>query len=60
MDKEGFQGWLDAYGRAWEQGNAAAVVALFAPDAAYYETPCDPPMSGHNAIRDYEWWHREE
>jgi len=53
VDVKSFQLWLDAYGRAWEQGDAAAVVALFGPDTAYYETPFDPPMLGRDAIRDY-------
>lgn len=48
-----FTRWLTAYGRAWETGDAAAVVGLFAPDAAYHETPFDPPMVGLEAIAAY-------
>lgn len=53
MDEKQFQTWLEAYGRAWEEGDAAAAAALFAPDAAYYETPFDPPMTGREAIIAY-------
>jgi uncharacterized protein (TIGR02246 family) len=45
--------WLAAYGRAWEAGDAEGVLSLFASDAAYFETPFDPPMVGHAAIRHY-------
>src|SRR5690606_39865897 len=48
-----FTRWLTAYGRAWETGDAAAVVGLFAPDAAYHETPFDPPMVGLEALAAY-------
>lgn len=53
MRVDEFNQWLAAYGRAWETGDSAAVVALFAPDAAYYETPFDPPMVGLAAIETY-------
>lgn len=53
MSVDDFSQWLAAYGRAWETGDAAAVVALFAPDAAYYETPFDSPMVGLPAIEAY-------
>lgn len=53
MNEAQFTRWLTAYGRAWETGDAAAVVALFAPDAAYHETPFDPPMVGRGAIETY-------
>jgi ketosteroid isomerase-like protein len=44
---------LDVYGCAWEQGDVEAVRSLFAPDAAYYEIPFDPPMVGLDAITAY-------
>ena len=53
MSEGDFIRWLDAYGRAWETGDVAAVVVLFSPDAAYYETPFDPPMVGLEAIETY-------
>ncbi len=27
--------WVERYGRAWEQADASAVIALFAEDASY-------------------------
>lgn len=53
MSEDDFNRWLAAYGRAWETGDAAAVISLFAPNAAYFETPFDPPMIGHEAIQAY-------
>jgi SnoaL-like domain len=46
-----FGEWLDAYGRAWEEFDADAGVALFTEDATYQETPFDEPKRGHDAIR---------
>ena len=54
MNRETFDAWLRAYGRAWEEGDADAAAALFAPDAAYHETPFATPMVGRAAI--YEYW----
>lgn len=48
-----FRQWLDAYGEAWVDGDPDRIVALFAATAAYYETPFDPPMVGHDAIAQY-------
>jgi len=53
MDETKFRSWLDAYGRAWEMGDAKGAMTLFAPAAAYHETPFDPPMVGLDAIHDY-------
>lgn len=53
LDPDAFEGWLRAYQRAWETGDPDAAVALFADDAAYYETPFDEPMVGAEAIRRY-------
>jgi hypothetical protein len=53
IDEAGFAQWLDAYGRAWEQGDATGIRQLFAPGAAYYETPFDPPMVGLDALQAY-------
>jgi ketosteroid isomerase-like protein len=47
------EAWLAAYGRAWADGDADAVLRLFTPHAEYRETPFDPPMVGHAAIRRY-------
>ncbi|CAN5836463.1 hypothetical protein BH23ACT10_BH23ACT10_22980 [soil metagenome] len=55
MTAQSFDMWLEAYGRAWIDGDPEAVVQLFTKDAAYFETPFDPPMIGHDTIRTY--WH---
>jgi hypothetical protein len=53
IDEAGFAAWLDRYGRAWEERDPDQAAALFTADASYRETPFDPPMIGHAAIRDY-------
>ena len=53
MIGQDFERWLAAYGTAWKQGDPDTLIALFAPDARYYETPFDPPFVGRDAIRDY-------
>ena len=53
MSSRQFAHWLYRYRVAWEQGDPDAVVALFSEDAAYHETPFDPPMVGAAAIRRY-------
>lgn len=53
MNETTFRNWLDAYGRAWQTGDAKAVMTLFAPGASYHETPFDPPLVGLDAIHDY-------
>lgn len=53
MDQLSFRAWLDAYGRAWETRDPAAVVELFSEDATYQETPFSEPMRGRDAIRQY-------
>lgn len=53
MNETHFRAWLDAYGRAWQQGDAKTVMTLFAPGASYHETPFDPPLVGLDAIHDY-------
>jgi ketosteroid isomerase-like protein len=53
VERETFEGWLDAYGRAWETGDPAAAAELFTEDAVYHETPFDEPMRGRAEISDY-------
>ena len=53
MDYESFQAWLEAYGRAWEGHESAAVDRLYSEDVLYYETPFEEPMRGRAAVRDY-------
>jgi hypothetical protein len=49
-----FEKWLDAYGAAWQSGDAKAAIKLFSDEAEYYETPFDVPMVGCEAI--YRYW----
>jgi hypothetical protein len=49
-----FETWLEQYGRAWIQGDPKAIVALFALNCRYYETPFDEPMVGRTAV--YQYW----
>ena len=44
------QAWVDAYVRAWNSNDPAAIGALFAPDAAYYTEPHRPPWRGRDEI----------
>ena len=48
-----FERWLERYGQAWESGSPESVLDLFSERAEYFETPFDPPMVGHDAIRRY-------
>jgi len=48
-----FDRWLQRYGDAWTEGDPAAAAQLFSPEAAYFETPFDPPMIGTAAILRY-------
>ena len=45
--------WLEAFGRAWQDFDGDAWVALFTDDAEYHEDPFATPLVGHNALRKY-------
>lgn len=45
--------WVEAYGRAWQEQDADAVVALFTEDAEYRSSPFREPGIGSAGIRDY-------
>ncbi len=47
------QEWVEAYGRAWREQDADAVVALFTEDADYRSSPFRAPDVGSEGIRDY-------
>jgi ketosteroid isomerase-like protein len=49
-------GWLEGYRRAWEEGDADAVVGLFTDDAIYRSSPFREPHVGSEGIREY--WSR--
>ncbi len=56
MNKETLQGWLSAYGAAWEQRNAQAAVDLFAEGAVYFVLPFTRPIRGRHELLKY-WKH---
>jgi ketosteroid isomerase-like protein len=45
--------WVEAYGRAWREKDADAVVGLFTEDAEYRSSPFREPSVGSAGIRDY-------
>jgi ketosteroid isomerase-like protein len=45
--------WIEAYGRAWREGDADAAAALFTEDAVYRAHPLREPHRGKDEIRDY-------
>lgn len=53
MNRESFQHWLQAYGRAWEQRDARSAAELYAADATYQETPFTEPLRGREQILKY-------
>ena len=44
---------LEAYGRAWQDFDGDAWVALFSENAEYHVDPFAAPLVGHNALRAY-------
>ena len=52
-NRETFEGWLGAYGRAWEIVDPQAAAEPFAGDAAHYEAPFGEPMRDWAEIADY-------
>jgi hypothetical protein len=50
ITRETVTAWLDAYVRAWESYDAAAIGALFTADATYAYHPWDEPVQGREAI----------
>jgi len=47
------EAWLERYGGAWEQRDAAGAAGLFTENALYHEMPFDAPKAGRTGIRDY-------
>ncbi len=50
MDNAALKSWVDAYVRAWDSNDPAAIGDLFADDAAYYTAPFREPWRGRAAI----------
>jgi hypothetical protein len=53
MTPNGFAGWLDTYGRAWESRDPQAAANLLTEDGTYQVTPFVEPMRGRQAILEY-------
>jgi ketosteroid isomerase-like protein len=53
LSREELDGWLAAYGKAWETRDANAAAALFTAEATYQDVPFDPPHQGQEGIRNY-------
>ena len=51
--------WIDAYRRAWETSDPAAVGALFTSDAEYLTAPFREPWRGRDAIVEGWLAHRD-
>jgi ketosteroid isomerase-like protein len=45
--------WIEEYGRAWQEGDAEAVVRLFTEDAVYRSSPFREPNVGSEGIHAY-------
>ncbi len=53
MDRNTFDTWIHALGRAWETRDADLAAQQFTEDATYQENPFDDPLRGRDAIRRY-------
>lgn len=45
--------WIEGYRRAWEERDADAAAALFAPDATYRSNIFEEPHKGRDGVRAY-------
>ena len=53
MTTKELSAWLAAYGEAWRRRDPQAIVAIFAADATYRDTPYAEPATGRDGIRAY-------
>jgi len=44
---------IDEFGRGWSRAKVDLLLSVFAPDAAFAETPFSEPLRGTDAIRGY-------
>ena len=51
--QETYRSLVDAFGAAWEKGDAESMAELFAPDGVLVEGPFGPREAGREAIRAY-------
>ncbi len=50
MDRNAFDRWMEAYGRAWLSNDPQGVAALFTEDAVYAVSPFLEPRRGRDRI----------
>ena len=50
MDVQAFSAWLTAFGDAWEQRDADATAALFAPGATFQPSPFGELLRGRSRL----------
>jgi hypothetical protein len=53
LDKRALTGWLERYGKAWEERDTSAVIELFHSDALYYRSPFEIPKMGTEGIERF-------
>jgi hypothetical protein len=53
LTRAALEAWLERYGQAWEQRDAARAAELFTEHAPYHEMPFDAPKAGRAGIREY-------
>jgi len=44
---------VDEFGRGWSKGKIDVLMAVFAGDPVFIETPFAEPLRGHDAVRAY-------
>jgi steroid delta-isomerase-like uncharacterized protein len=57
VDERELAAWIDAYARAWREGDADAAASLFTETAIYRSAPFRPPHVGREEIMRY--WREE-
>lgn len=50
---EAYAALVQRFGRAWEKGDTAGIVGLFAPEAVFVPSPFDAPVTGLDGLRRY-------
>jgi ketosteroid isomerase-like protein len=44
---------IDEFGRGWSKAKVEVMLAVFAPEATFLETPFSEPLRGIDAVRSY-------
>jgi hypothetical protein len=56
LTRDAFAAWLEGYSQASIANDPHASAEIFTPDARYFESPFDDPITGREAI--YAYWDR--